>query len=61
MMYTYDEMLRRMVYVVGIDDDLDKEEAVKVGEMFREMNETTREYVLGRLIMIKEELDNDDK
>mgnify|MGYP003585855818 FL=1 len=61
MMYTYDEMLRRMVYVVGVDDDLDIEEAVKVGEMFREMNETTREYVLGRLIMIKEELDNDDK
>ena len=61
MMYTYDEMLRRMVYVVGVDDDQDIEEAVKVGEMFREMNETTREYVLGRLIMIKEELDNDDK
>lgn len=59
MMYMYDEMLRRMTYTVMLEDDLDKDLAVKIGEIFRGMNATTREYVLSRLIMIKEELDNE--
>lgn len=55
MVYTFDEILRRMVYMVPLDVEVDMKAAVEVADMFRNMNKDTREYVLSRLDMIKDE------
>lgn len=55
MVYTFDEILRRMVYMVPLDVEVDMKAAVEVANMFRSMNKDTREYVLSRLDMIKDE------
>lgn len=54
MVYTFDEILRRMVYMVPLDAEVDMKAAVEVANMFRSMNKDTREYVLSRLDMIKD-------
>ena len=55
MVYTFDEILRRMVYMAPLGVEVDMKAAVEVADMFRNMNKDTREYVLSRLDMIKDE------
>lgn len=55
MVYTFDEILRRMVYMAPLDVAVDVEAAKDIAARFRSMNKDTREYVLSRLDMIKDE------
>lgn len=55
MVYTFDEILKRMVYMVPLDVTVDIEAAIELADRFRSMDRDTREYVLSRLDMIKDE------
>ena len=55
MVYTFDEILKRMVYMAPLDVTVDVEAAKEIAVKFRSMSKDTREYVLSRLDMIKDE------
>lgn len=55
MIYMFDEVLERMVYTMPLDVEVDVAAAVRIAKIYKGMNKETREYLLSRLEMLKDE------
>ena len=58
MIYTYDEILGRTIYTI-VEEGTDVVAAVDLAAKFKNLNRTTREYLLCRLeILMNEDVDD---
>ena len=58
--YKYDEILQRMVYTVPMPD-LDEERAILILHDILTTSDSTQEYILSRLYMLRQEQENRQK